>query len=72
MLFSKIQGEKNYVKDLESGAIINSDIVEIEKAKARKKKMREEKEEFQVLKSEVADMKNLLVEISRKLGDTNG
>ena len=43
-----------------------------QKAKARKKKMREEKEEFQVLKSEVADMKNLLVEISRKLGDTNG
>jgi hypothetical protein len=69
MLFSKIQGEKNYVKDLESGGIINSDCVEIEKAKVRKKKMREEKEEFQVLKSEVADMKNLLVEISRKLGD---
>ena len=72
MLFSKIQGEQNYVKDLESGAIVNNDITEIQKSKMRKQKMREEKEEFQVLKSEVADMKNLLVEISRKLGDTNG
>ncbi len=69
MLFSKIQGEQNYVKDLESGAIVNNDITEIQKSKMRKQKMREEKEEFQVLKSEVADMKSLLVEISRKLGD---
>ena len=72
MLLSQIQGENKYVKDLETGAILNTDVTEIEKSKARKKKMREEKEEFQVLKSEVADMKNLLVEISRKLGDTNG
>tara|TARA_B100001093_G_scaffold260429_2_gene248905 strand:+ start:4760 stop:4969 length:210 start_codon:yes stop_codon:yes gene_type:complete len=69
MLLSQIQGENKYVKDLETGAILNTDVTEIEKSKARKKKMREEKEEIQILKSEVADIKTLLLEIHRKLGD---
>ena len=68
MLLSQIQGENKYVKDLETGAILNTDVTEIEKSKARKKKMREEKEEIQILKSEVADIKTLLLEIHRKLG----
>jgi|TARA_B110000259_G_C13731824_1_gene288840 hypothetical protein len=69
MLLSQIQGENRYVKDLETGAILNTDVTEIKKSKARKKKMREEKEEIQILKSEVADIKTLLLEIHRKLGD---
>ena len=69
MLLSQIQGENKYVKDLETGSILNTDVTEIEKSKARKKKMREEKEEIQILKSEVADIKTLLLEIHRKLGD---
>jgi hypothetical protein len=50
MLLSQIQGENRYVKDLETGAILNTDVTEI-------------------LKSEVADIKTLLLEIHRKLGD---
>jgi hypothetical protein len=69
MLLSQIQGENRYVKDLETGAILNTDVTEIKKSKARKKKMRDEKEEIQILKSEVADIKTLLLEIHRKLGD---
>jgi uncharacterized coiled-coil DUF342 family protein len=49
--------------------LLNTDVTEIKKSKARKKKMREEKEEIQILKSEVADIKTLLLEIHRKLGD---
>lgn len=55
--------------DEETGAIINTNIAEIEKSKERKKMIRAKNQEFQTLKAEVSDIKNLLVEITRKLGD---
>ena len=69
MQLSKIQGENDFMVDEESGAIINTNIAEIEKSKERKKMLRAKNKEFQTLKAEVSDIKNLLVEITRKLGD---
>ena len=69
MQLSKIQGENDFMVDEESGAIINTNITEIEKSKERKKILRAKNQEFQTLKAEVSDIKNLLVEITRKLGD---
>lgn len=66
---SKIRGETDFMIDEESGAIINTNITEIEKSKERKKMIRAKNQEFQTLKAEVSDIKNLLVEITRKLGD---
>tara|TARA_R110002074_G_scaffold154104_1_gene309531 strand:- start:257 stop:466 length:210 start_codon:yes stop_codon:yes gene_type:complete len=66
---SKIKGENDFMVDEESGAIINTNITEIEKSKERKKILRAKNQEFQTLKAEVSDIKNLLVEITRKLGD---
>lgn len=69
MQLSKIQGENDFMVDEETGAIINTNIAEIEKSKERKKMIRAKNQEFQTLKAEVSDIKNLLVEITRKLGD---
>ena len=55
--------------DEETGAIINTNIAEIEKSKERKKMIRTKNKEFQSIEEEVSDIENLLVEITRKLGD---
>lgn len=69
MKLAEIKNESDYMIDLNSGAIINTNISDIEKRKAIKAKKRQEKIEIDNLKSEVKDIKEMLTEISRKLGD---
>jgi|TARA_B100001093_G_scaffold188540_1_gene181110 hypothetical protein len=65
----KIKNESEYMRDLNSGAIVNTNTIDIEKRRNLKLKKRQEKIEFENLKVEVNDIKKMLIEISRKLGD---
>lgn len=65
----KIKNESEYMRDLNSGAIVNTNTIDIEKRRNLKLKKRQEKIEFENLKAEVNDIKKMLIEISRKLGD---
>ena len=69
MKLAEIKNESDYMIDLNNGAIINTNISDIEKRRAIKAKKRQEKIEIDNLKSEVKDIKEMLTEISRKLGD---
>jgi hypothetical protein len=69
MDLAKIKNESEYMRDLNSGAIVNTNTIDIEKRRNLKLKKRQEKIEFENLKVEVNDIKKMLIEISRKLGD---
>ena len=64
-----IKDDSRYMKDPNSTAILNVDYESINIAKASKKRMTEKEEEIEMLKSDVAEIKTLLLELSRKLGD---
>ena len=64
-----IKDDSRYMKDTNSTAILNVDYESINIAKASKKRMTEKEEEIEMLKSDVAEIKTLLLELSRKLGD---
>jgi len=64
-----IKDDSKYMKDPNSTAILNVDYESINIAKAAKKRMTEKEEEIEMLKSDVSEIKTLLLELSRKLGD---
>lgn len=58
----KVDGH-NLVKDLDTGAVINNDREEIRLAHERKKLRMKQKEEQELLKQDVAQLKNDMSEI---------
>ena len=62
-----VEGDADFVKDQDTGAILNTNRNEIQQAKARKKARAQEKHELDNLKKDVGDMKIMLSKILEKI-----
>ena len=67
MKLKKVQGDESFARDESSGAIININMEEINAAKKRKILRKNKEKEFEDLKNEVGDIKNMLTKIIEKL-----
>ena len=65
--YIKVEGEPGFVRDQDTGAILNTNKSEIQQAKARKKARLEQQNELDNLKQDVSDMKIMLSKILEKI-----
>ena len=65
--YINVEGEPDFVKDMETGAILNTNRNEIQQAKARKKARLQQQNELDNLKQDVSDMKIMLSKILEKI-----
>ena len=66
-MFKSVEGHGNLVRDTSTGAILNINKEEISAARKRKLERRQKEKEFEDLKNEVGDIKNMLTKIIEKL-----
>ena len=66
-MFKDVEGHSNLVRDTSTGAILNINKDEISAARKRKLERRQKEKEFEDLKNEVGDIKNMLTKIIEKL-----
>ena len=66
MKHMKVKDQPGLVRDLNSGAILNINTEEIERARERKKLRKEKEQEFEDLKNEVSEIKELLLKLVEK------
>lgn len=67
MSYIKVEGHSSLVRDIDTGAILNINKDEINAARKRKLERRQKEKEFEDLKNEVGDIKNMLTKIIEKL-----
>ena len=67
MSYVKVEKNPDLVRDTNTGAILNINIQEISAARKRKLERRKKEQEFEDLKNEVGDIKNMLTKIIEKL-----
>lgn len=68
----KVQGLNGWVRDTRSGAIINTNTKDIAKARHRKKVWKEQQEELESLRNDVAMMKKMMQQILEGKDGSNG
>ena len=66
MKHMKVKDHPSLVRDLNSGAILNINTEEIERARERKKLRKQKDQEFEDLKNEVSEIKELLLKLVEK------
>ena len=66
-MYKKVEGHESLVRDISTGAILNINRDEISAARKRKLERRQKEKEFEDLKNEVGDIKNMLTKIIEKL-----
>lgn len=71
MSYIKVEGHSNLVRDTSTGAILNINKDEISAARKRKLERKQKEKEFEDLKNEVGDIKNMLNKIIEKLDGSN-
>jgi len=62
----KIEGETSFVRDVNTGAILNINKNEINAARERKRQRKIKEQELQDLKNDVSEIKELLVKLIEK------
>ena len=67
MNYIKVEGHTNLIRDNNSGAVLNINKNDISAASKRKLERRQKEKEFEDLKNEVGDIKNMLTKIIEKL-----
>ena len=70
-MFVKVDGHEGYVKNTETGVVLNVNKTEIEAARKRKALKKQQEEDINNLKNEVSDIKNMLNKIIEKLDGSN-
>ena len=70
-MFVKVDGHEGYVKNTETGVVLNVNKTEIEAAQKRKALKKQQEEDINNLKNEVSDIKNMLGKIIEKLDGSN-
>lgn len=63
----KVEGHDNLIRDVNSGAILNINKTEVETARARKEARKAKDKEFEDLKYEVSEIKDLLHKLIEKM-----
>ena len=66
-MYKNVEGYGDLVRDTSTGAILNINKNEISAARRRKLERRQKEKEFEDLKNEVGDIKNMLTKIIEKL-----
>jgi len=66
-VYKNVEGHGDLVRDTSTGAILNINKNEISAARRRKLERRQKEKEFEDLKNEVGDIKNMLTKIIEKL-----
>ena len=66
-MYKNVEGHGDLVRDTSTGAILNINKNEISAARRRKLERRQKEKEFEDLKNEVGDIKNMLTKIIEKL-----
>lgn len=61
-----INGRTDLVRDIESRAILNTDLTEYENYLARRDQIQQQKNEINNIKNELAEIKNLLKQLLRE------
>ena len=61
--YIQVQGNSGLVRDRETGAILNANTTEIQKARLKKNKEKQREQEIQELKKDVSDIKVLLTKL---------
>lgn len=61
--FAKIVDNENLVRDMKSNAVLNTDMTALEKYRARREIERQKAEEFETLKHDVSEIKQLLQQL---------
>ena len=70
-MYKNVEGNIGLVRDTSTNAILNINKDEISAAKRRKLERRQKEKEFEDLKNEVGDIKNMLNKIIEKLDGSN-
>lgn len=65
--FIKVENQHDLVRDKTTGAILNINNDELERARARKQARRQRDSEINQLKNDVAQIKDMLSKIAEKL-----
>lgn len=66
-MYKKVEGHSNLVRDMESGAIINSDTTSYQNYIAMREQKLSEKNRIDKLEDDVTELKSLLKELINKL-----
>tara|TARA_Y100000592_G_C5241527_1_gene208526 strand:- start:292 stop:498 length:207 start_codon:yes stop_codon:yes gene_type:complete len=66
-VYKNVKGHSGLIRDTNTGAILNINKDEIIAARKRKLERRQKEKEFEDLKNEVGDIKNMLTKIIEKL-----
>ena len=64
--YIQVEGNSGLVRDRETGAILNANVTEIQKARLKKNKEKQQELEIQELKKDVSDIKVLLTKLVEK------
>ena len=64
--YIQVEGNSGLVRDRETGAILNANTTEIQKARLKKNKEKQRELEIQELKKDVSDIKVLLTKLVEK------
>lgn len=62
----KIKDEEDFVKDLSNNAILNNNIRSLNLYKLKKKKIREEKEEINLLKDKISHLETIIKQLIKE------
>jgi len=71
MSYIKVQGHSNLARTGHYGSIVNINKEEIQAARKRKLERKQKEKDFEDLKNEVGDIKNMLNKIIEKLDGSN-
>ena len=61
--YKQVEGNSGLVRDRTTGAILNANSTEIQKARLKKNKEKQQEQEIQELKKDVSDIKVLLTKL---------
>lgn len=64
--YIRVEGNSGLVRDRETGAILNANVTEIQKARLKKNKEKQRELEIQELKKDVSEIKVLLTKLVEK------
>ena len=64
--YIQVEGNSGLVRDRETGAILNANVTEIQKARLKKNKEKQRELEIQELKKDVSEIKVLLTKLIEK------
>tara|TARA_B000000609_G_C24182450_1_gene360252 strand:- start:9279 stop:9494 length:216 start_codon:yes stop_codon:yes gene_type:complete len=69
MKLVKVNNNSNLVKDEETGAVLNNNVEDVEKAKEIKEKRIEKEEELVQLKNDVSELKEMMKQLLEKMNN---